>query len=131
MKTSASLSTSANEKIRKANAIAKGICLSKNCKYVDLYSLYADADDELPSSVTVDGVHITSRDYDRWYDAIRPLLYRFKPSVVIHRRPGPAVAVDAGTAGFEERDNDFDLFPVILPDEGPFVLSFRQTGFQY
>lgn len=65
----------ANEKIQKANKIAEDIAKKYHCTYIDLYSLYADKNNELPKEISRDGVHLYPQYYDRWAEKIKPLIY--------------------------------------------------------
>lgn len=63
-----------NDKIREANAQIKSLAQEKGYTFIDLYSLYADKNDELPANLTTDGVHLYPQAYKRWADAIRPFV---------------------------------------------------------
>lgn len=43
-------------------------------KYIDLFSLYADQDNELPQELTADGVHLYSSAYKRWSEELKNYL---------------------------------------------------------
>ncbi len=64
-----------NEKVQKANGIAKEMAAVFQCSYIHLYDLYVDENNELPKELTRDGVHLHKNAYDRWAEAIRPLVY--------------------------------------------------------
>lgn len=63
-----------NEKVQKANAIAKEISDSYGCFFIDLYSIYADDKNELPAEFTPDGVHLYTQHYDKWASFISPYI---------------------------------------------------------
>lgn len=64
-----------NKKVREANDIARQLAGQYHCEYIDLYSLYADENDELPKELTKDGVHLCPQYYDRWARKIKPMVY--------------------------------------------------------
>lgn len=64
-----------NSKIRKANDIAKLLAEQHNCQFIDLYSIYANENDELPKEMTPDGVHLYSQYYEKWAEEIKPFVY--------------------------------------------------------
>lgn len=64
-----------NAKVRQANAAVRRLCATFGCRYIDLYTLYADDRDELPRALTRDGVHLFPQGYDRWARAIRAYVY--------------------------------------------------------
>lgn len=64
-----------NSKVQEANKVAESIAKELNCRYIDLYSLYADKNNELPRNLTIDGVHLYPNSYDRWAEKIRCLVY--------------------------------------------------------
>lgn len=64
-----------NSKVQKANKVAEGIAKKFNCRYIDLYSLYVDENNELPRELTKDGVHLYPNCYDRWAEKIKCLVY--------------------------------------------------------
>jgi len=63
-----------NNKVKLANKIVEEIADSMDCHYVNLFDLYVGSDGELPAELTIDGVHLTSDAYNRWVDAIKPLI---------------------------------------------------------
>ncbi|MDO5343215.1 MAG: GDSL-type esterase/lipase family protein [Bacteroidia bacterium] len=65
-----------NKKVREANAIVSQLAEQYECTFIDLYSLYANEDDELPKDLTRDGVHLFPQSYDRWAEKIRPYIYK-------------------------------------------------------
>ena len=64
-----------NSKVQEANKVAESIAKELNCRYIDLYSLYADKNNELPRKLTIDGVHLYPNSYDRWAEKIKCLVY--------------------------------------------------------
>lgn len=64
-----------NAKVREANKIAELLASQYNCTYIDLYSLYANEQDELPKEKTRDGVHLFPQCYDKWAEAIQSYVY--------------------------------------------------------
>lgn len=60
-----------SERILKANLMIKEIAEKRNAFFIDLYSLYADDNNELPEKYTYDGLHLYPNSYDIWRDAIR------------------------------------------------------------
>lgn len=64
-----------NTKIQQANELAKILAGKYDCKYVSLYDLYVDENNELRKELTKDGVHLYPQHYDRWADAIKYLIY--------------------------------------------------------
>jgi lysophospholipase L1-like esterase len=57
-----------------ANHTIKELADEYSLKYIDLFSLYADQDNELPQELTIDGVHLYLSAYKRWSDALRNYL---------------------------------------------------------
>lgn len=54
-----------------ANHAIKELADEYSLKYIDLFSLYADQDNELPQELTSDGVHLNLSAYKRWSDALK------------------------------------------------------------
>lgn len=65
-----------NKKVQKANKIAKELATDFDCQYINLYDLYANKDNELPSNMTRDGVHLYKQHYDKWAEEIRKYIYQ-------------------------------------------------------
>ena len=63
-----------NNKIAQANKIIKNISKNKICKYIDLFGIYI-YNNEMPTELTVDGIHLKDSAYQRWYDNIRTFVY--------------------------------------------------------
>ena len=59
-----------NNQIVSCNEIICRISTNYKLKYVDLFSLYA-VDGELSKEMTLDGLHLKSRDYNKWYKKLR------------------------------------------------------------
>lgn len=64
-----------NEKVQKANEMVKDLTMLYGCSYINLYDLYVDENNELSKELTKDGVHLYESAYDRWGEAIRPMIY--------------------------------------------------------
>ena len=62
------------EKIIGANRIIEKICKKYKCKYIDLYSVYANGD-VLPQEYSNDGVHLLPHAYNVWFYAIKKYVY--------------------------------------------------------
>lgn len=62
-----------NKKIIEANKMIQKIASERNITFIDLYSLYA-VNSELPTDVTLDGVHLKSEAYNLWYKSIQPFI---------------------------------------------------------
>ncbi|MDD6837801.1 MAG: hypothetical protein PUF04_11795 [bacterium] len=60
-----------NVKVQKANQVAKELASSMGLKYINLYDLYVNENNELPKEFTRDGVHLYPKNYDRWAKAIK------------------------------------------------------------
>lgn len=65
---------SSNEKIANANKEIKRISKMKECKYIDLFSIYI-SNNEMPIELTVDGIHLKDTAYQRWYNDIKASIY--------------------------------------------------------
>lgn len=63
-----------NAQIRQFNGIIERICREENLPYLDLYTLYADKDGNLPQHYTKDGTHLCPEAYRPWYTALRELI---------------------------------------------------------
>lgn len=64
-----------NAKILELNTELAKIAEDFDCQYIDLYTLYVDDSNELPMSLSPDGVHLFRESYDRWAEVIRPYIY--------------------------------------------------------
>jgi lysophospholipase L1-like esterase len=63
--------TSLKAKIAATNTIIKNSVQSNYCQVIDLHPLFADANDLLISSYTVDGVHLSEAGYVVWKNYIK------------------------------------------------------------
>ncbi|NLE35203.1 MAG: sialate O-acetylesterase [Bacteroidales bacterium] len=64
--------TNKTPQIMELNGKLKELAAEFGHTYIDLFSVMADADNHLPRSHSVDGLHLTYRAYKDWADAIRP-----------------------------------------------------------
>ena len=62
-----------NAKIMEANRLIQKLTETRQCRYIDLFGLYAIGD-VMPDSLTRDGLHLCPDAYVRWYEAVRPLV---------------------------------------------------------
>lgn len=62
------------EKIIVANRTIEKISKKYECKYIDLYSVYANGD-VLPQKYSDDGVHLLPNAYNVWFHAIKDYVY--------------------------------------------------------
>ncbi|MDR1872438.1 MAG: GDSL-type esterase/lipase family protein [Deltaproteobacteria bacterium] len=60
------IETLTNQRVRRANALLAPAAQSAGLDYIDLYSVMAEADGELPDGYTDDGVHLTPAAYKVW-----------------------------------------------------------------
>lgn len=60
-----------NSRIRAINRRLKEIASSENVLYLDLYPLFADADGNLPTELSTDGLHLNDRGYLVWRSALQ------------------------------------------------------------
>ncbi|RKY18468.1 MAG: hypothetical protein DRQ55_13290 [Planctomycetota bacterium] len=56
----------ANRAIAQVNAGLKRVASESGCEFMDLTPMFTDADGQLPSGYTVDGVHLTGAGYELW-----------------------------------------------------------------
>lgn len=66
--------TALKAKIAATNAIIKNSVPSNYCQVIDLHSIFADANDLMISSYTVDGVHLSEAGYIIWQNYIKGLV---------------------------------------------------------
>jgi len=59
------------DRILNVNAGLKKIIAEEHVELIDLYTAFADADNNLPAALTFDGVHINKAGYDRWVALLR------------------------------------------------------------
>jgi beta-glucosidase len=60
--------------VEKINAIISQLDDGKNVRYLDIGKVFLDADGNIPFEIMRDKLHPTGEGYDRWYDAMHPLL---------------------------------------------------------
>ncbi|MEG3847433.1 SGNH/GDSL hydrolase family protein [Microcoleus sp. herbarium19] len=60
-----------NSRIRAINRRLKEIANSENVSYLDLQPLFADADGNLPTELSTDGLHLNDRGYLVWRSALQ------------------------------------------------------------
>jgi lysophospholipase L1-like esterase len=60
-----------NSRIRAINRRLKEIASSENVSYLDLQPLFADADGNLPTELSTDGLHLNERGYLVWRSALQ------------------------------------------------------------
>jgi len=60
-----------NSRIRAINRRLKEIASSENVSYLDLQPLFADADGNLPTELSTDGLHLNDRGYLVWRSALQ------------------------------------------------------------
>ncbi|MEG4441915.1 SGNH/GDSL hydrolase family protein [Microcoleus sp. F6_B4] len=60
-----------NSRIRAINRRLKEIASSENVLYLDLYPLFADAEGNLPTELSTDGLHLNDRGYLVWRSALQ------------------------------------------------------------
>lgn len=68
------LNVPSREKIIGANRIIEKLSKKYECKYIDLYSVYANGD-VLPQKYSDDGVHLLPGAYNVWFHAIKDYIY--------------------------------------------------------
>lgn len=64
------------DQIIKANSIIREIAKQRSLIFIDLFSLYADDELELPKEHTYDGVHLYPTSYDLWSSELRQYLLK-------------------------------------------------------
>jgi len=64
--------TNKTSQIMELNGKLKELAAEFGHTYIDLFSLMADAENHLPRSFSVDGLHLTYKAYKVWADAIKP-----------------------------------------------------------
>lgn len=60
-----------NSRIRAINRRLKEIATSENVLYLDLYPLFSDADGNLPTELSTDGLHLNAQGYLVWRSALQ------------------------------------------------------------
>lgn len=56
-----------NSKIDQFNAALREMCAQKNVKYLDVASVFKNAQGKLSSEASDDGVHLKSKEYTKWF----------------------------------------------------------------
>lgn len=64
-----------NDKIIELNSQLMFLAIECNCVYIDLYPFYVDEANELPMSLSPDGVHLFHDSYFFWADIISKYIY--------------------------------------------------------
>ncbi len=63
-----------NADVQALNDFIRPLAEQAGCKFIDLYSLFVDAQGELKAELSNDGIHLSHQGYTLWCEAIRPLL---------------------------------------------------------
>lgn len=63
-----------NPRIVEWNKVIRAYAEKEGFPLVDLHALLADKDGQLPPDLTSDGLHFNQAGYERWANAVRPLL---------------------------------------------------------
>lgn len=61
-----------NKDVQTLNASIQELAIKHDVTYVDIYSLLADEDNDLPKAYSIDGVHMTGEGYGIWVKALKP-----------------------------------------------------------
>ena len=61
-----------NDQICSVNRLLHKLANEKGVRFIDLYSQYQQ-NNELPSDISKDGIHLLTHSYDKWYSVIREL----------------------------------------------------------
>ncbi|MDR1606952.1 MAG: GDSL-type esterase/lipase family protein [Deltaproteobacteria bacterium] len=72
-------STLDNNRVRQTNELLFQAAQANKLDYLDLYSVMAGPDQELPNDFTDDGVHLTSAAYRVWEKELKAFLAKDKP----------------------------------------------------
>ena len=59
-----------NQRIQEANMIIRRIAMERGFTYIDLYNEYVNAEGEMPSEYTRDGIHLYPEAYNIWFKKI-------------------------------------------------------------
>lgn len=62
----------ANKDVQALNTSIQALAAKHGITYIDLYSLLADENNDLPVAYSIDGVHMTGDAYQIWIDALMP-----------------------------------------------------------
>lgn len=57
-----------------ANERIRYLASTKGCKYIDLFSLYVDDNNEMKNLYTVDGLHLSPKGYQLWANYIKEMI---------------------------------------------------------
>jgi lysophospholipase L1-like esterase len=82
------LLTIPNSRIRDINRRLQDIATAENALYLDLYSMFVDADGNLPIELSTDGLHLNDRGYLVWRSAIQ-LFSQMRLNRNVERSPYP------------------------------------------
>lgn len=61
----------ANTDVQALNASIQELAIERDVTYIDIYSLLADEDNDLPKAYSVDGVHMTGEAYGIWIEELK------------------------------------------------------------
>ncbi len=61
-----------NTDVQALNASIQELAKKHHITYIDIYSLLADENNNLPTAYSIDGVHMTGEAYDIWIEALKP-----------------------------------------------------------
>ena len=64
-----------NAMIRSADEAVRKAASDYQLTYIDLYSVFADDEGNLPEQLSEDGIHITSDSYQLWAEAVKSYVY--------------------------------------------------------
>lgn len=63
-----------NKEVQSLNASIKALADERSMPYIDLYSLLADSDNDLPKEYSIDGVHMTGAGYEIWIGELNDIV---------------------------------------------------------
>jgi len=66
--------TKHNATVSRMNQVIRRLAEKHRLRFLDTHSVMADAQGELAPDLTKEGVHLTPAGYERWAEALRPLL---------------------------------------------------------
>lgn len=64
-----------NDEICEVNKMLEAVCADNGVTYIDIHSYFIDADGNLKEELTVDGLHLSLKGYEQWYEIIYPYVY--------------------------------------------------------